>query len=68
MTSARQLRELIRSDPRYSHLVRVPIDHAIAEIRRLRRLDAENDYHRCNARGGYNDQDRAYEAWKERVL
>ena len=46
MTSERQLRAYIKADSRYAHLNRLPIDHAIAEIRRLRAVDRQ--YHEGN--------------------
>ena len=48
MTSAGQLRRMIAADPDTAHLARKPIDHAIAEIRRLRKNDA--DFDRLNNR------------------
>ena len=48
MTSARQLRALIAADPETAHLARKPIDHAIAEVRRIRAHNKE--YYRLIAR------------------
>ena len=46
MTTATELRRRIAADARYAHLNRLPIDHAIAEIRRLRAVDRQ--YHEGN--------------------
>jgi hypothetical protein len=58
MISATELRRRIAADPRYSHLAGRPIDYAIAEIRRLRKHDAE--YWRLVNRQ-HEGEDEAYE-------
>ena len=62
MTSARQLRALIAADPETAHLARKPIDHAIAEVRRMRAHTKE--YYRLINRQ-HDGEDEAYERMRD---
>ena len=42
----------------------MPLDHAIAEVRRLRAADAEWNRSLDEAPGGRNEQDKAYDEWR----
>ena len=61
MISQRQLREMIRNDPRYSDLADGFMDHVIAKIRQRRLGIALWNKSLNDAPGGRNAQDSEYE-------
>ena len=62
MITATQLRSVM--NVKYPHTRTMPLDHAIAEVRRIRAADAEWNRSLDEAPGGRNEQDRAYDEWR----
>ena len=62
MITATQLRSVL--NVKYPHTRTMPLDWAIAEVRRIRAVDAEWNRSLDEAPGGRNEQDAAYERWR----